>query len=563
MPDTMPSSAQTPEISNRSPNDLTRPSKATVTWTMASLCLSVLLSALDLTIVTTAMPSIVGTFQAAAGYTWVGGAYTLANAAVTPVWGTVADIWGRKPVILMAIAVFLVGSLLCALAHTMNVLLVGRVIQGLGGSGIGIMVNIIISDLFSLRDRGLYLAITSLVWAVGSAIGPVLGGVFATKLSWRWCFWINLPVGVISFAVLLLCLKVPSPKTPMAAGLKAIDWAGILLMVGGALMILLALDLGDIVYTWSSATVLCLLVFGVLSMGLFAVNEYKIARNPVIPFRLFSSPTKAAPYVVFACNNYVFIGLAYYLPLYAQAVLGASALTSGLYLLPLIVSCALAAAAAGLYMQQSGRYRPVMYIAQVLLLLGTGLLIGLHFETALARLLIFQTLAGIGVGMNLDPPILAAQAATTVRDTAAVTATMSFVRSLATAVAVVVGGVVFQNEMTAAQGALVAQLGGALASGFDGDLAASNVEQIARLPAPQRLLVRRTYFQALRMVWVMYVAFAGLASLLTLLIRAHTLRRENEGPVLGVDRARPDGAPAEPGNEMDSVGRSENVSGGD
>lgn len=165
--------------------------KTTITCTMLSLCLSVLLSALDLTIITTAIPSIVGTFNSATGYTWIGGAYTLAYAAVTPIWGTVADIWGRKPVVLIAMAVFLGGSLLCALAPSMDVLLAGRVFQGLGGSGMGIMVNIIISDLFSLRDRGLYLAITSLVWAVGSAVGPVLGGVFATKLSWRWCFWIN------------------------------------------------------------------------------------------------------------------------------------------------------------------------------------------------------------------------------------------------------------------------------------------------------------------------------------------------------------------------------------
>ncbi|GLA07205.1 hypothetical protein AnigIFM60653_008159 [Aspergillus niger] len=526
--------------------------KTAITCTMLSLCLSVLLSALDLTIITTAIPSIVGTFNSATGYTWIGGAYTLAYAAVTPIWGSVADIWGRKPVILIAMAVFLGGSLLCALAPSMDVLLAGRVFQGLGGSGMGIMVNIIISDLFSLRDRGLYLAITSLVWAVGSAVGPVLGGVFATNLSWRWCFWINLPIGAISFTVLLLYLHVPNPRTPLTTGLKAIDWTGILLIVGSALMILLALDLGDVIYPWSSATIICLIIFGILCMGLFGVNEYKLARNPVIPFWLFSTPTKAAPYIVFACNNYVFIGLAYYLPLYAQSVLGASALTSGLYLLPLIVSCALAAAAAGVYMQQTGRYIPVMYIAQILLMLGTGLLIDLRFETSLTRLIIFQTLAGIGVGMNIEAPILAAQAATTVRDTAAVTATMGFVRSLATAIAVVVGGVVFQNEMTSANGALTDRLDGdsALASEFNGDLAASNVERIGALEESEQIIVRETYFQALRMVWVMYVAFAGLAAVITLFVRAHDLRRENEGAVLGVERGRWDSRLEDPGSEV-------------
>jgi len=171
-----------PEHATELQTEPARPTNANIALTMMSLCLSVLLSALDLTIVTPAIPAIVGSLKSAAGYTWVGGAYTLAYAAVTPVWGSVSDIWGRKPIMLIAVAIFLVGSLVCALAPKMNALIVGRAIQGLGGSGMGIMVNIIVSDMFSLRDRGLYLAITSLAWAVGSAIGPVLGGVFTERL---------------------------------------------------------------------------------------------------------------------------------------------------------------------------------------------------------------------------------------------------------------------------------------------------------------------------------------------------------------------------------------------
>ncbi|GAB1211671.1 hypothetical protein ATERTT37_000795 [Aspergillus terreus] len=490
---------------------------ATIALTMMSLCLSVLLSALDLTIVTPAIPAIVGTFKSAAAYIWVGSAYTLAYAAITPVWGSVSDIWGRKPIMLIAVAVFLVGSLVCALAPHMDALVAGRAIQGLGGSGMGIMVNIVVSDMFSLRDR--------------------------------------VPVGAVSFLVLLFFMRVPSPRTPIAAGLKVIDWTGSLLIVGGSLMVLLALDFGDVVYSWSSATVICLLVFGTAVMALFVLNEWKIAKNPIIPVWLFTSPTKIAPYVVFACNSYVFIGQAYYLPLYAQSVLAASALTSGLYLLPLIVSCSLAAAAAGIFMQQTGKYLPVMYIAQGFLVLGSGLLINLEFETSIAKLIIFQILIGIGVGMNIEAPILAAQAATSVRDTAAVTATMGFVRSLSTAISVVVGGVVFQNEMNAKNEGLATQLGSnsTLAREFNGDLAAASVEEIGTLglDADQEALVRKTYFEALRMVWVMYVAFAGLATVLNLFVRAHKLRDENEGAVLGADRARPQGNPADGAAELE------------
>ncbi|KAJ5926169.1 hypothetical protein N7516_007942 [Penicillium verrucosum] len=544
-----------PSRSGEQAVESSRLTNSNIAWTMMSLCLSVFLSALDLTIVTPAIPAIVGSLKSAAGYTWVGSAYTLAYAAITPVWGSVSDIWGRKPIMLIAVAIFLVGSLVCALAPKMDVLIVGRAIQGLGGSGMGIMVNIVVSDMFSLRDRGLYLAITSLVWAVGSAIGPVLGGVFTEKLTWRWCFWINLPVGAVSFLILLFFLRVQSPRTPIAAGLKVIDWTGSVLIVGGALMVLLALEFGDVVYSWSSTTVLCLLIFGAAVMALFVVNEWKIAKNPIVPLWLFSSPTNAAPYIVFACNSYVFIGQAFYLPLYAQSVLGATALMSGLYLLPLIVSCALAAAAAGIFMQRTGKYLPVMYIAQVFLVLGSGLLICLKFESDITKLIIFQILVGVGVGMNIEAPILAAQAATSVRDTAVVTATMGFVRSLFTAISVVVGGVVFQNEMNAKNGELASQLGSnsSLASMFNGDSAASSVTEIRTvgLNADQQVLVRKTYFEALRMVWVMYVAFAGLATVLNLFVRGRKLRSENEGAVLGVDRSRLEGGPSNGATEME------------
>lgn len=180
---------------------------------------------------------------------------------------------------------------------------------------------------------------------------------------------------------------------------------------------------------------------------------------------------------------------------------------SGLYLLPLIVSCALAAAAAGIFMQRTGKYLPVMYIAQGFLVLGSGLLISLKFESNITKLVIFQILVGIGVGMNIEAPILAAQAAAGVRDTAAVTATMGFVRSLSTAISVVVGGVVFQNEMNAKNGELASRLGSdsSLANIFNGDNAASSVEKISTvgLNVDQQVLVRKTYFEALRMVWVM------------------------------------------------------------
>ncbi|KAI3333348.1 major facilitator superfamily domain-containing protein [Ustulina deusta] len=469
-----------------------RPSAARTALIIMPLCLSTLLSALDITIVIPAIPTIVASLGSVAGYILIGSAFILASTATTPLWGTVADIWGRRPIILVAIAIFLGGSLLCALAPNINALIAGRVVQGLGCShlcksaGMGTMVNVIIYDSFSVRDRGLYLGFTSLAHALGSAIGPLVG----------------VPIGGTVLVILLFFLKVASPGTPIVAGLKKIDWAGGSLVVGSVLMVLLALDFGDVVFPWSSATVIGLLVFGVVAGALFLVNEWKFAKEPIIPLHLFSSKSAVAAYGMYVFNFYVFIGMLYYLPLYSQAVLGANALASGIYILPLIVASSLAAAFVGFFIQKTGRYLGIMYIGQFLSIIGVGLFIYLPFERSLARLFIFEILVGVGV-----------QAINSARDTAAVVSSMNFAPSIAIAISIVVGGVIFQNEMTAANPVLVTQIGAELGRQFNGDQATAKVEAINELPDQQQGVVRQAYFHSLRDVWIMYVAFAGLSLL--------------------------------------------------
>ncbi|KAI0146382.1 major facilitator superfamily domain-containing protein [Xylariaceae sp. FL1272] len=515
-----------------------KPSAAKTALIMLPLCLSTLLSALDITIVIPAVPTIVASMGSVAGYIWIGSAFILASTATTPLWGTVADIWGRKPIILTAITFFLGGSLLCALAPNIDALIAGRVVQGLGSAGMGTMVNVIICDLFSVRDRGLYIGFTSLAHALGSAIGPLIGGALTAKVDWRWCFWINLPIGGTVLVILLFFLKVANPRTPILAGLKKIDWTGGALIVGSVLMILLALDFGDVVFPWHSATIINLLTFGVIAGALFVVNELKLAKEPIIPLRLFSNKSAVAAYGVYVFNFYVFIGMLYYLPLYSQAVLGADALTSGIYILPLIVASSLAAAFVGFFIQKTGKYLSVMYIAQLLIILGCGLFIYLPFERTLARLFIFEILVGLGGGMNIEPPLIVVQAINSARDTAAVVSSMNFLRSIAIAISIVAGGVIFQNEMTAANPMLATQIGAELARQFNGDQATAKVEAINKLPDEQQDVVRQAYYYSLRDVWIMYTAFAGLSLLFNVFVRTHHLSTENKGAVLGVDREK-------------------------
>ncbi|KAI4862376.1 major facilitator superfamily domain-containing protein [Hypoxylon rubiginosum] len=397
------------------------------------------------------------------------------------------------------------------------------------------MVNIVICDLFSLRDRGLYLALVSLIWAVASALGPVLGGVFASRLDWRWCFWINLPISGAVFLVLLIFLKVPTPHTPVWEGLKAIDWTGSILIVSGTLMVLLGLDFGGSTYPWASPAVICLIFFGIFVISLFILNEWKVARNPIVPLRLFSSLSSVATYGVRFSHAFVFMGIAYYLPLYSQSVLGADALISGVYLLPFIVSLSLSAAGTGIFIQKTGKYLPLMRVGIIIMALGIGLFIDLSFEKNLAKLFIFQILGGIGVGMNSEGPVLSAQAAATAKDTAAISATMGFIRSISTVISIVIGGVVFRNEMDTQNKKLVQQLGVEIANKFNGESATIDVNDIGSLSETQQPIVRQAYFESLRAVWIMYVAFAGLAVILVFLIYPHQLSKERESVVLGVD----------------------------
>lgn len=477
---------------------------------MASLCTAVFLAALDTTIITTALPTISEYFMSDAGYTWIGAAYLLANAASTPSWGKFSDIWGRKPVLLAANVIFWVGSLIAAVSHNIGMLITARAIQGIGGGGLIVLSNICISDLFSMRNRGKYFGMIGMVWALASAVGPLLGGVFTEKVSWRWCFYINLPISGCGFFVLLFFLHLDNPRTPVLEGLKAVDWVGSAAIVGGTLMLLLGLEFGGQTYPWDSATVICLIVFGVFTWSLFLLWERFGARYPVVPFHLFQDSSSLACFAVVFCHGYVFISGSYYLPLYFQAVLGATPLLSGVYILPFALALSFVSGATGVYVKKTGKFLPPIYFGLLLMTLGFGLFIDLDSYANWAKIIIFQIIAGVGVGPNFQSPLIALQSRVRPGDIATATATFGFVRNLSTAISVVIGGVVFQNQMSKQTGTLAATLGNALAQELAGSSAGSSVGIVDALPANQRDVVRYAYWASLRDMWIMYTCFAAL-----------------------------------------------------
>ncbi|KAE8147584.1 major facilitator superfamily domain-containing protein [Aspergillus avenaceus] len=501
---------------------------------IASLSLGMFVAALDATIVTTAVPSIAGHFHSDSGYTWIGSAYILANTASVPSWGKLSDIWGRKPLLLCGNVIFFAGSLVCAVGDTLPLFLFGRAVQGLGAAGLLTLVNICVCDMFSLRDRGLYFGLLSVVWALASGVGPVLGGVLTEKASWRWCFWINLPIIGVSFLLLWFALKLDTPHTPIWEGLKAIDWFGSVFVIGSSIMLLLALDFGGVTHPWNSATVICLIVFSVVILGLFVLNEWKIAEYPVIPLILFRGRSGIASCVVCFCHGFIFMGEAYYLPFYFQAVLGASPIMSGVYLLPFVISITFSGAFNGFFIQKTGKYVPSLWLGLGLMTLGVGLLIDLEATANWGKILGFQIISGIGVGMGFEAPLLALQAIVGVKNTATTTATIGFVRTMSTAISVVIGGVVFQGQMAEKRQILVEVLGENLGHLLGGAGATANVELIQTLPIPQRIVAQQALFNSLRTVWITYVAFAGVSLLAGFFVAAHPLSTEHEVVELGL-----------------------------
>lgn len=495
---------------------------------MLSLCSSVFLAALDTTIVTTALPTISEYFHSNAGYTWIGSAYLLANAASVCAWGKISDIWGRKPILLVAVSIFFTGSTLCATSVNIGMLITARAIQGIGGGGLLVLVNISIGDLFSMRSRGKYYGMIGATWALASALGPILGGVFTEKVSWRWCFYINLPITGTVFFSLLMFLHLDTPKTPLLAGLKAIDWLGTLTIVGGTVMLLLGLEFGGVAHPWDSATVICLIVFGIFAIFLFVLNEWKLARYPLVPIRIFKNQSTVGALAVCFFHGWVFMGGSYYLPLYYQAVLGATPLLSGVYLLPFALALSFASVATGIFIKKTGIYVPAIWFGLTLMTLGTGLFIGLGVTADFAKIILFQIVAGIGMGPNFQAPLIALQNSVNGRDIASATATFAFIRTLSTAMSVVIGSVVFQNQMNKKSVTLVASLGRQLAGELSGGSAGASVGIVNALPAGQKEVARTAFYESLRMMWIVYVAFSAAGLCVGLLVKQKNLSKEHQ-----------------------------------
>ncbi|KIW31441.1 uncharacterized protein PV07_03091 [Cladophialophora immunda] len=507
---------------------------------MAALFAALFIAALNTTIVATAIPTICSDLHSAAGYSWIGASYVITTTAVVPIWAKLSDIWGRKPILLTAVALYFASSIICAVSSSMGMLIASRSVQGVSGGGLSSLITIVISDLFSMRSRPLFLGLLHVTWAVAGGLGPVLGGAFTQLLSWRWIFWINLPISGTAFCLLLFFLDVHNPKTKFADGVKAIDWAGSLSIVSVMVMVLLGLNFGGTAYPWDSPKVICLVAVGALMAVVFLFSESRLARHPIMPLGLFRHKSNAACLAIGFAQHFVINAAEYYLPLYFQSAKEASPLQSGLLLLPLIITEALTGIFAGLFIYRAGRYVELIWVGVALLTVGNGLYIYLNATSPIGSIAAFEVVAGLGAGLLFEPPLIALQALVSQDDTATATATLGFIRNIGIALSIVGGGIIFQNGMQLQRSKLRGHgLPADLVETFSGPDAATNIDLIATISdRAQKLAVKQAFAWSLRNIWIMAACMAACGLLAGGLVTKKELAKEHTETRTGIKDKR-------------------------
>ena len=493
--------------------DADAPRSVTVVFT--GLMLVLLMAALDQTIVSTALPTIVGDFGGLSHISWVVTAYLLAQTAVTPVYGKLGDLYGRKIVLQVALVIFLIGSALCGVAQSLTQLIAFRALQGLGGGGLLVGTMAAIGDVVPPRDRGRYQGLFGAVFGLASVIGPLLGGFFTTTLSWRWIFYVNLPIGIAAFAVLAATLPSRQDQTH-----HSIDYVGAGLLAGALTALVLTCTLGGNDYGWGSPQIIGLGVLTVVLIVAFVLAERRAA-EPVLPPWLFRnsvfSITSAIGFVV----GFALFGSVTYLPLFLQVVLGASPTGSGLQILPLMGGLLITSIGSGQLISRTGHYRPFPIAGTAIMVCGLFLLSTMGPDTSRATASAFMFVLGLGLGSVMQVLVLVVQNAVDYKDLGVATSGATLFRSIGGSVGTAVLGSIFSNRLAAELASALPRNG---AGGSLGTGAGLNTAALKKLPVPIHDAYLTAFTNALSTVFIVAACVAAIAFLLSWLLQERPLR---------------------------------------
>ncbi|KAL4736684.1 major facilitator superfamily domain-containing protein [Aspergillus similis] len=498
---------------------------------MAFFTLSVLtlMVALDGTSISVALPIITQHLKGTAIEAfWSGTSFLLASTVFQPNFASLSSIFGRRPLVLVALTLFFVGTVVCSVAKDFTYMLVGRSIQGVGGGGLIALSEVIVTDLVPLRLRGQYFGILSAMWSVGSVTGPILGGGFSQDVTWRWIFYINFPFIGVGLVTIILFLKLNIIPTSLAEKLRQIDYVGTIIFVGSMSSFLIPLSWGGILYDWDSWRTLVPLIIGVVGLLVFSFYEYRFAKDPIIPPKIFQNRTAAVSFAGSFLQGLVLWCLLYYQPLYYEAVKGYSPIMAGVALFPATFTVAPSAAVVGILVTKYGHYRWAIWLGWLLSTFGLGLLCYMDVDTSIPAFIFINIIPGIGLGL-LFPSIGFAIQASATNDTLAIAVGMfSFFRAMGQAVGVAVGGVVFQNQMYSNLLSSGIPALASMASEYSQD-AAGLVEVIKRMPdGAEKLGLQTAYTDSLRIVYAVCCGICGIALALSVLTQSYDLNRALE-----------------------------------